>query len=36
MTAWALFDESQSPALFGLEAIVNFGPEGAEVSNRGP
>jgi len=36
MTAWALFDESQSPALLGLEAIVNFGPEGAEISNCGP
>src|SRR5678815_1150782 len=36
MTTWSLFDESQSPALFGFEAIVDFGPEGAKISDRGP
>ena len=36
MTAWALLDKSQSPALLGLEPIVNFGPEGTEVSDGGP
>src|SRR5215831_17466695 len=36
MTTRSLFDESQSAALLGLEAIVNFCPEGAEISDCRP